>query len=154
MLTCAFAAAQAIPVNKRSSELPAPLTKADIQVQVSAVGSNMVDDYVMFTDFKNLPKESCTAYGKLDRSKINEPIMMPRPKYLGKADFDAFLDWVCENWNQGMIPRTWLQAKAKNFNGERWPSLQMHKEKNLGCVRGARAQPWPCHYPATHEDEP
>ena len=128
-------------MNKRSAELPEPLTKNDIEIKETAVGANMVDDYVMFTDFKQFDQLIRTAYGKLDRTTIAQPISMPKPKYLGKADWDAFTDWVCECWNQGVIPRSWLQPKCKVFNGERWPSLQMHKEANLQSARGALIHP-------------
>ena len=128
---------QAIPANKRSAQLPNPLTKEDIIVKDSCVASNMHEDYVMFTDFNQLSREARTAYGKIDRTKLPEPVIAPKPKYLGKDEHDRFLDWVCAQWNAGQIDKNWLVAKSKDFNGIRFPSLQYHKEMNLAAARGA-----------------
>ena len=97
----------------------------------------MHEDYVMFTDFSQLSKEARTAYGKMDRAMLRLPVIAPKPKYLGKDEHDAFLDWVCDQWNAGQIDKNWLVPKAKEYNGIRFPSLQYHKEMNLEFARGA-----------------
>ena len=51
----------------------------------------MEEDYLHFTDFKELPEEARKAYGKINRANLSQPIIMPKPKYLGKADWDSGL---------------------------------------------------------------
>ena len=134
--------AQVIPQNKRLSDIPVPLTKGDIIVKDSVVASNMMENYCMFTDpppHSTLPKEAWTAYGKMDRTKLPEPVVVPRPKYLGKNDYEMFLDWVVDCYNNDMIPdkEQWLVPKSKEFNGIRFPALGFHMAKNLAAARRA-----------------
>ena len=126
---------QADPTNKRLGSIPEPLTKEDILVKELTVGANMFENYLMFTDWEELPAEARKAYGKMDRLQLPEPILAPRPTYMGKLDTDALTDWIVDKWNKGELPKDWVTPKAKGFQGPAWPPLSAHL-KNLDAARG------------------
>ena len=118
--------------------LPNPLKKEHVEFLVRAIGGNMFDDYLMVTDFAELPKETRKAFAKIDKSVMPYPILLAKPVYQGKEDMEALKDMAIEDWNNGRTHKDWFVAKSKEFSGIVHPPVEWFLA-NLPALRGAPA---------------